>query len=332
VFDAPAVIAGVFAVTLIAALPLTLSLQDAIQGSLGASLAANQAADGVNYDWWQEFTYATTFNSQGTSVATAFNPSVIGFATTLDSFTSLLDQRALITPIAAALAVYVCAWIFLYGGIIDRYARDRRIASHGFFAASGTFFFRFLRLGIIGGAVYFFLFAHVWRWLFTNGYPYVTRDLAVEHIAFYWRLLMYVVFSALLAIVATVFDYAKVRAIVEDRRSMIGALVAAIRFIARHPGRVAALYAINAIGFLVVIGIWALVAPGAGGSGVSMWAGLVASQLYIAARLLIRLQFIASETALFQRSLAHWGYVAAVAEVVPPPPIVDGPAEAGRLA
>ncbi len=315
-FGAPAVIASVFLVTLVAALPLALSLRDAIRQNLGASLAASQAADGVNYDWWQEFT------SQSTGVTATFTPSIIGFATTLDSFTALLDQRTVVTPVAVALAFYVCAWIFLYGGIIDRYARDRRTASHGFFAASGTFFFRFLRLGIIAGAIYFFLFVHVWRWLFTNWYAAETRNLAVEHTAFYWRVLMYAIFGALLAIVATVLDYAKVRAVVEDRRSMIGALVAAIRFIGRHPGRVALLYAANVIVFLVVAGIWALVAPGAGGSGLSMWAGIVASQCYITARLIVRLQFISSETALFQRSLAHWGYVAAPIVTQPEPPAV----------
>ena len=315
VLDAPAVVCGVFLITLGAALPLALSMRDAIQGSLGSSLAANQAADAVNYDWWQEFT------SQATGLPATFNPSVIGFATTLDSFTALLDQRAIVTPIAAALAVYVFAWIFLYGGIIDRYARDRRTASHGFFAASGTFFFRFIRLGIIAGAVYFFLFVHVWRWLFTNWYPAATRDLAVEHIAFYWRLLMYAIFSALLALTTTVFDYAKVRAVVEDRRSMIGALVAGTRFVLRHPARVAALYAANVVTFLVVVGIWALVAPGAGGSGAGMWMRFIASQCYIAARLLVRLQFAASETALFQQSLAHWGYVAAPLSEPPVPPL-----------
>jgi hypothetical protein len=102
---------------------------------------------------------------------------------------------------------------------------------------------------------------------------------------------------------------------------MIGALVAAIRFIARHPGRVALLYAANTVMFFVAVGIWALVVPGAGGSGLSMWTGIVAAQCYIAARLVVRLQFIASETALFQRSLAHWGYVAAPLSERPVPPL-----------
>jgi hypothetical protein len=104
---------------------------------------------------------------------------------------------------------------------------------------------------------------------------------------------------------------------------MIGALVAGARFIIRNPARVAGLYLANAIVFLVVVGMWALVAPGAGGSGVSMWAGVAASQCYILARLIVKLQFLASETALFQRSLAHWGYVATPRAVPSVAPIIE---------
>jgi len=317
VFSAPAVIAGVFAVTLVTALPLALSLRAAMQDHLGASLMAGEAADAVNYDWWQEFT------SQATGLGSTFTPSILGFATTLDSVGGLLDKRALLTPIACALAVYGCAWIFLSGGILDRYARLRRIGAHGFFAASGTFFFRFLRLGACAAVVYWLLFAYVHEWLFATWYINATRDLSVEHTVFYWRLLMYAIFGALLAIATIVFDYAKVRAVVEDRRSMIGALLAALRFLARNPGRVAALFAGNAATFLVVVAVWALVAPGAGRAGLSMWAGLLAAQGYVAARLIVKLQFMASETALFQRSLAHAGYVAAPPVARPEPPVVE---------
>ena len=317
VFSAPAIVAGVFVVTLVAALPLALSLRDALQDHLGSSLAAGTAADGVNYDWWQEFA------SQATGVGTTFTPTIIGFATTLDSVSGLLDRRTLITPIVWALGVYIAAWMFLSGGILDRYARGRRTGAHGFFAASGTFFFRFLRLGVAAAAVYWFLFAYVHEWLFAKWYVNATRDLAIERTVFYWRLLMYGIFAALLALTTVIFDYAKVRAVVEDRRSMAGALIAGTRFIARNPMRVARLYVANAVAFVVVVGLWALVAPGAGGSGASMWAGVIASQCYILARLVVKLQFLASETALFQRSLAHWGYTAAPIVVRPEPPVVD---------
>ncbi len=47
-----------------------------------------------------------------------------------------------------------------------------------------------------------------------------------------------------------IFDYAKIRLVVEDRRSALGALSAAMRFVWRRRGRVAALYALNGLAFL----------------------------------------------------------------------------------
>lgn len=43
-------------------------------------------------------------------------------------------------------------------------------------------------------------------------------------------------FGALVLFANLVFDYAKVRAVIEDRRSAIGALAAGWRFIKRNPG------------------------------------------------------------------------------------------------
>ena len=52
VVAAPAVLVGVYLITLLTALPLALSLRGTLQENLGSSLAAGEAADGVNYDWW----------------------------------------------------------------------------------------------------------------------------------------------------------------------------------------------------------------------------------------------------------------------------------------
>ena len=319
VLAAPAVIAGVFLITLFAALPLATVVGSAMYQHLGSSLAANDAADSVNYDWWQEF------RSQGgvLTLNATFTPSVIGFATTLDSTSRLLDRDPLVPGVAFAVAVYLLVWLFLQGGILDRFARGRRSGAFEFFGASGVLFFRFVRLGIVAGFVYWFLFTYVHTWLFDRWLQNVTRDLSVERTAFSWRLLMYAIFTSLLALTTTIFDYAKVRAVVEDRRSMAGALVAALRFIVRHPGRVAAVYLLNAAMLLVVVAIWALLAPGAGGSGASMWAGVIATQLYIATRLVLKLQVLASETAVFQRSLAHWGYVSTPVSAPQPPPALE---------
>ena len=304
VIHAPAIAAGVFAMTFVLALPLALVVRGAIAAHLRDSLMAVRAADGANWDWWQEF------SAQATGLGTTFTPSVIGVATTIDSVSSVLDRRAPIAPVAWALAFYLAGWLFVSGGIIDRYARQRPTRTYGFFAASGTFFFRFVRLGALVGVVYWWLFTYVHPWLFGQVYETLTRNLNVERTAFAWRVALYVVFGLLVVFVNVLTDYAKARIVVEDRRSAAGALAAAWRFIRRHPRRVFGLYALNAITFIALVGVWALVAPGAGGS-VTTWIGFVLTQLYVIARLLFKLQFLASETALFQAALAHASYTAA---------------------
>ena len=123
--------------------------------------------------------------------------------------------------------------------------------------------------------------ATVHGWLFGRLYPRLIHEVTVERTAFLVRVALYLVFGVLLAACAMVFDYAKVRAVVEDRRSMLGALGAALGFIRRNAAAAVALFLANFALFVAVIGLYALVAPGAGGAGVSMWIGFAIGQLYM---------------------------------------------------
>lgn len=317
VLAAPAIIAGVFVVTLLAALPLALTMRGLIETQLGRSLMADQAADGVNWPWWQEF------SSQATGIGITFSPTILGFASTLDSLSSVLDAQGEIVPVAAAVATYLVAWIFLTGGVLDRYARQRATRAHGFFAAAGVYFWRFLRLGAIAALVYWVLFAYVHEKLFDEWFVAATRDRAVERNVVFLRIGTYGIFGILLAAANVLFDYAKVRLVVEDRRSALGATTAAFAFIVRNPRDVVALYALNGLCFVILLALWALVAPGAGGAGVSMWVAFVGMQLYVVARLAMKLQFMASQTALFQGRLAHATYTAAPSRVWPESPAAE---------
>ena len=51
---------------------------------------------------------------------------------------------------------------------------------------------------------------------------------------------------------------------------------------------------------LLVIAVWALTRPAPAAPGGSIWLGFAGTQLYVLARLAMKLQFIASQTALFQ--------------------------------
>jgi hypothetical protein len=312
--DAPLILAGVWLMTVLFSLPLTLALRDALAAHLGSSLAADRAASGVNYEWMQEF------GEVATGAAATFRPTILGFGAVLDNLSAFLDDRTRPMAIVVSAAAYLLLWIFLAGGILDRIARDRATRAHGFFAACGVFFFRFLRLGVVQWIVYALLFGGLHAWLFDRLYPILTRDLTVERTAFLIRLAMYVAFGVVLAGCNAAFDYAKVRAVVEDRRSMLSALTAAVRFVGRNAPAVMTLYLLDVLLFLIVIGVYAAIAPGA---ATPVWAALVISQAYILARLWAKLVFWASEIALFQERLAHAGYVSRPQPVWPDSPAAD---------
>ena len=53
----PSIVVSVFLITLLAALPLAIAMRGMIETHLGRSLRSEQVADGVDGDWWQEFTF-----------------------------------------------------------------------------------------------------------------------------------------------------------------------------------------------------------------------------------------------------------------------------------
>lgn len=313
---APWLVAGTWLTTLLLAAPLAFALREMLADHLGASLAAQAAKDGVNFDWWNEFL------AQAAGVGTSFVPRIIGFAAVLGNLSRLADGVAPSTIPAAAVGAYIVLSIFFAGGALDRLARGRATGAAGFFAACGVFFFRFLRLALIAGVAYWWIFTALHAWLFDDLFETLTHNLTVERTAALYRAVLYLVFGAALAAVNLVIDYAKVRAVVEDRRSMVMALFAALRFVRRNLAAAGALYLLNLGAFLLLLFAYSLVAPGVAGDW-RMWLGLVIGQLFILLRCAVRLQFAASQIALFQGRLAHATYTAAPAPVWPDSPNVE---------
>ena len=297
---APALIIGLWLTTVLVALPFAMMLQALIGDHLGASLAAERAADAVNYDWWNEFL------AQTSGIGLSFVPTILGFAAVMKNLSTIADATALPVVIAIAVSAHMIASLFLIGGVLDRLARNRAVGAAAFFSACGTYAVRFMRLAVIATAVYWVLFVPFHQWLFDRLYPALIENVTVERTAFGYRVLLYAAFFMPLLLANLIFDYAKVRAVVEDRRSMLGAIVAGWRFVVRNPLAASALYAVDALLFLAVIGLYYLIAPAADQNTAAFAIG----QLYIVLRVVVRLQFAASQIALFQGRLAHAGYVA----------------------
>src|SRR6187401_3137292 len=162
---APWLVIGVWLSTLLLALPLALILQQQIAGHLGSSMAAQAAADGVNYDWWNEFFAHTS------GVGASFVPAIIGFAAVIKNLSTVADTPAMPTVIDVTVVFYMLVSLFLAGGVIDRLARDHDVGAGAFFSACGVYFVRFMRLGAIAGIVYWMIFGPYHAWLFDDLYP-----------------------------------------------------------------------------------------------------------------------------------------------------------------
>jgi len=157
---APVLLLGVWVMTLLVSAPLTLMMGGELEAHLDASLEADAAASGVNGDWMQEF------RGQASGIGTTLAPTVIGFGASLDTLSAFVDQERRPLLIVFASALYLALWMFVAGGVIDRYARDRSTRVQGFLWASAVYAVRFLRLGIVAAFVYGLLFRVLHPWLF----------------------------------------------------------------------------------------------------------------------------------------------------------------------
>jgi hypothetical protein len=315
---APGVLGGVWVVNLLLAVPFALAVRGALEAHFGDSVVARDAAQGFSLDWWGEFA------ARADGLAATFSASVIGFAAVLRNLSDLADARAPIAPLAGAIGLWLLAWTFLWGGILDRYARPRATRAAGFFGACGAHAGRMLRLGLLAGIAYAVLMWYVHPLLFESLYGWMTHDLAVERTAFLIRLSLYLLFGALLLIVHIVTDLARVRAVIEDRRSMIGAYLAGWRLLAARPGAVLGVYGLAAVALVIWLALYALVAPGARGSGAWVWVAFLAGQVYLAGRLWLKLQVPASLIALYRGAVARGDLDLTPSPVWPESPAAPG--------
>lgn len=314
VLAAPAITLGVLALLFLLALPLGLALRGMLAEHLGASVVSERAAYGWDAGW------AAEFSSQAQGLGRTFTHEVIGFGGTLSIVSGFFDRRPLSPAVAGAAVAFGVLWTFLAGGIIDRLARGRPTRTAAFFAACGVYFWRFLRLAVLIGAAYWALFAWLHPFFFNTLWNRWTRDLSSEMTALAIRVGLYLAFALALALVSLVSDYARVRTVVEDRRSMLGATAASLRFIRRRPFRTFGLYLLSAIAALVVIRLWYSAAPSA---TASVGVAFLISQLYLLARVWAKLAWIAGEVVFFQGELAHSTYAAAPLQMWPDSPAAE---------
>lgn len=196
----------------------------------------------------------------------------------------LFDRSAGLRAILAAVVI----WSFAWGGILDRYARNRPTRGRGFFGACGAHFPALLRLGLV-----FLLIDAAIGW-------------AVADTAH----------AVLATVVGMVATFARIRIVVEDRRSALGATLGALRFLRRNPAGIGLVVVFAILQTLALAGV-ALAVDSDSSAG---WRRALAAGSIAVPMILILVEHAAG-VSLFQSRLAHASYTAA-----PPIEWPDSPA------
>lgn len=210
------------------------------------------------------------------------------------------DYYDLLSPAqAATLAAFALIWIFLSGGIVDRLARGTRGTAQRFFAACGECFLPLIRLALVTLAGYWAVLTYVAPGLAA------LADGAGEAV----HLALYGVLALLLFAISLLLDYARVRLVIEARRSAIGAVAASWRMLRAHGLRMLGVQA----AFWLLLVVWIAARGVAANSPAAGWTDNRAAAvvlLFAAGELVLKLALTGAQAALYQDALGSAGWVA----------------------
>jgi hypothetical protein len=293
---APLLVALVLLVSMIGAVPFALVVGSELQRSLADQPPIDRGSGEINADWWMEF------RQHAEGLEATFTPTIIGFAAPLDNVSSLLDGTRRPAALAVPVVLAGLAWAFLWGGILQRFSLRRGLSPGEFWRAGMQHFPRFAAIAAAAAVVHVVLYLTIHAALFGPVYELLAAAAGSERNAFFARVVLYLIFGALLAAVALAADYARISSLGGRAASVAGAVRTAIRFMRGHWPAVSALYLMTGALFVAM-----LVTYGAGeilgGSRVGGWRAIAIGQAYILGRLVLRLVFAASEVRLFEAGL-----------------------------
>lgn len=291
---APRMLALLWMVNFLLALPAAWALAAQIHASVEHSLVHERLRDGFDMGWHEEFQHGVS------GLATTFGPDVAGGGAVYRNLEAWITGKFVDLPpaVLGAAGLYLLAWVLLQGGVVDHVARPPSPFEAWWFVGVGArFFFRFLRLALIAG-VAFFLVLRGSVWLYGQVGEW-TRDVAAERPVLWGGLAVLGVTAVALAAVQTALACAKIATVVEDRRSMLLAAAHGARCVLRRPlatlGTCLGFWAAAA----ALVALYARLAPIAGPSsaaGVAL--AFAGGQVFLAGRLALRVALLGALAAL----------------------------------
>ena len=220
-----------YLVNLAFSLVLAVPVFNAIGDSLGRSQAGERMARGFDYSWWEEF------RDQSHGLAATYGPSVFGRGALLNNLEGLVQMKAAELPVTllAALLVYLIFHTFLAGGVLSLYRQEPLgFNLRRFLEGAIEYFPRFLGLMSLSW-VFFYAIGFVLNQQLGQLLHRMSGNALTEKQSFFLGLAASLAVWALLMFVQMVFDYARIKTVLEERRNIFRAALDGLRFVARHP-------------------------------------------------------------------------------------------------
>ncbi|MDH3403686.1 MAG: hypothetical protein OES32_14655 [Acidobacteriota bacterium] len=293
---APKLLAVVWLVLLVAAAPLGVLVQRAIQDDIGGSRVHVELRQRMDMTWLSEF------QERHEELGPSVRPATLGRADFLYNLDLLFSGElfAQHPALVAAGSLYALVWLLTLGGVVDRFARGGgRFVLSQFLAACGRYFGRLLRLGALSAVLYWLVY-RLARW----GYGALEenlQDVTIESTILLYYLLAALPLLVVVGLVMMTFDYARIASVVDEEPNTLKALRRGLSFVLRRP------FAVFTLALLVTLSVAALVvlrtvaSPGVGEStALGVLAVFLLGQLFLLARLVLRLGFVGSELALYR--------------------------------
>jgi len=263
--------------------------------TLRADFEKNDLMQSFNYTI---FGYAPFLNHLEMTLNGAFVKSIGNF---LNSLIFRLEVAPTRTSILVLLGLlYLGLTSFLAGGFISMYAKDHRSTFSEFLADGGRYFGKFFRLTLLALLVYYLFFTLLVDWV-NSGIPRWTQNVPSEESPFLYYMIKGGVVLVILSILAMIFDYARIRVVVDVRTSSLFAFLAGARFGFKNFVRAYGLYLLLSFIGLLLIALYALLEAQIPQD--SYWPLVLVfllQQLYVIGRMWLKAGFYACQTHLYR--------------------------------
>lgn len=227
-----------FLINLFFSMILAIPLYNSLKESFGNSLVGENMARGFDYLWWEEF------NDQSKGLEKTFSPSIIGKGAILNNLEGLIQLRFFQLPpiILGVGLIYIILHTFLAGGILSVFSKETpNFIMKDFFLGAGTYFIRFLLLAVLSGACFIIM-----AYILISGLGSILNNLRQnafsEVTPFYVGLLFNTITLFFFLLIQMIFDYARIKIVIDENRNVIHSARQAFGFVFKHLGSALGLF------------------------------------------------------------------------------------------